>query len=464
MASIEKRIGKDDRVCYRITVAAGIGLDGRQIRRRRLWKPSKENMSERQIEKELARAVSDFEREVEQGYRPDENRTFAEYAEYVINLKSYAGAKLRTIERYRALLTRINMAIGHMKLSRIRPQHLNAFYRNLSEEGVRSSTVKAVSKMDIRAWLGKNGIAITSFAKRAGCATATIESAMRGQRVSGEKAEAISEVMGLSVDDVFTLSRDTTPLSNKTVLEYHRLISTILAQAEKEMLIPYNPAAKATPPKAEKKTPDYYQPEVMAQILDALDGVPLKWKALTYLLIDTGCRRGEAAGLKWEDVDLDSGVITIARSLLYSSTHGTYESTTKTGVIRSMKLAPETIAVLTAWRREYEQMRETAGELWVNTGYVFVRNDGDMMNPGSITSWLNVFGGKNGLPHIHPHAFRHTAASTMIANGVDLVTTANELGHANATTTATIYAHQISAAKANAESVRAGVFNRKKGF
>ena len=130
--------------------------------------------------------------------------------------------------------------------------------------------------------------------------------------------------------------------------------------------------------------------------------------------------------------------------------------------IRSMKLAPETIAVLTEWWREYEQMRETAGELWVNTGYVFVRSDGDMMNPDSITAWLNDFSNKNGLPHIHPHAFRHTAASTMIANGVDLVTTANELGHANATTTATIYAHQISAAKANAESVRAGVFKQKK--
>lgn len=103
-----------------------------------------------------------------------------------------------------------------------------------------------------------------------------------------------------------------------------------------------------------------------------------------------------------------------------------------------MKLAPETIAVLTEWWREYEQMRETAGELWVNTGYVFVRSDGDMMNPDSITAWLNDFSNKNGLPHIHPHAFRHTAASTMIANGVDLVTTANELGHANATTTATI--------------------------
>ena len=53
---------------------------------------------------------------------------------------------------------------------------------------------------------------------------------------------------------------------------------------------------------------------------------------------------------------------------------------------------------------------------------------------------------------------RHTAVSTMIAYGVDLVTTANELGHANASTTASIYAHQIAIAKAKAADVRAGVF------
>jgi len=50
----------------------------------------------------------------------------------------------------------------------------------------------------------------------------------------------------------------------------------------------------------------------------------------------------------------------------------------------------------------------------------------------------------------------------MIANGIDLVTTANELGHANASTTATIYAHQIATAKAKAGEVRSGVFRRKK--
>lgn len=102
------------------------------------------------------------------------------------------------------------------------------------------------------------------------------------------------------------------------------------------------------------------------------------------------------------------------------------------------------------------------GRGWNKEGYIFSREDGKPINPDSVTSWFNRFSAENGLPHIHPHAFRHTAASIMIANGIDLVTTANELGHANATTTATIYAHQITVAKAKASEVRAGVFSRGK--
>ena len=60
------------------------------------------------------------------------------------------------------------------------------------------------------------------------------------------------------------------------------------------------------------------------------------------------------------------------------------------------------------------------------------------MNPDSITDWLDKFSKANNLPHVHPHAFRHTAASTMIANGIDIVTVANELGHTNPMTTATV--------------------------
>ncbi len=114
--------------------------------------------------------------------------------------------------------------------------------------------------------------------------------------------------------------------------------------------------------------------------------------------------------------------------------------------------------LLKEWKLEQMRMRLKQGSDWKETGMVFTKDNGEWLHPDSITRWLNNFSRDNGLPHIHPHAFRHTAASTMIANGVDLVTTANELGHANATTTAMIYAHQIAIAKARAADVRAGVF------
>ena len=72
--------------------------------------------------------------------------------------------------------------------------------------------------------------------------------AVKSEPVREDKAEAIAQAVGKPVADVFTITYDDTPLASKTVLEHHRLISTILTQAEKEMLVPYHAAAKATPP------------------------------------------------------------------------------------------------------------------------------------------------------------------------------------------------------------------------
>lgn len=72
-------------------------------------------------------------------------------------------------------------------------------------------------------------------------------------------------------------------------------------------------------------------------------------------------------------------------------------------------------------------MRLKKGSDRKETGMVFTKDNGEWLHPDSITRWLNNFSRDNDLPHIHPHAFRHTAASTMIANGVDLVTTAADV-------------------------------------
>ena len=462
MATVEKRKKKNGDSVYRITVAAGIDSSGKQIRLRRSWEPPRPNMPPKQLEKALNRAVADFEREIEQGYRIDHRQTFAEYARYVVDIKEKTGTKPRTIERYFSLLDRIDKAIGHMKLSDIRPQQLNAFYNNLAEEGVRLNGARACAKIDIKNWLKQNGYSITKFAKQIGIAPITLSAAAAGENISETSAEVIAKGMNGKIESVFEITRDTRPLSAKTILEYHRFISSVFSQAEKEMLIQYNPAAKATPPKVTRNKPDYYQTDTLQLIIETLDKAPLKWRTATYVLIDTGCRRGEAMGLKWDSINLEEGILTIERALLYSPKRGVYESTTKTGKGRILRIAPETQELLRAWKAEQEVQKKLSGDAWIDSGFVFTRDNGAAMNPDSLTDWLNNFSRLNGLPHIHPHAFRHTAASAMIANGVDLVTAANELGHSSATTTANIYAHQIAEAKAKAENVRAGLLKRKK--
>ena len=120
----------------------------------------------------------------------------------------------------------------------------------------------------------------------------------------------LRELRADHLNDLYTLlgqeglnKRTGGKLSAKTILEHHRLISTVLEQAVKEGLVPFNVASRATLPKAEHKEVNYFQPEQVAAIRDALELEPIKWKTLIHLLLITGARRGEILGLKWDKVD-----------------------------------------------------------------------------------------------------------------------------------------------------------------
>lgn len=86
------------------------------------------------------------------------------------------------------------------------------------------------------------------------------------------------------------------------------------------------------------------------------------------------------------------------------------------------------------------------------------------MRSDVITGWLSEFSTRHNLPHITPHAFRHTVASVLLANGTDLVTVSKQLGHASVNTTESFYSHIIEENKAKASACIADVLLRKKGI
>ena len=459
MANIRKVENKSG-VSYKITVTHGRDADGKQLRHFKTWTPAP-GMSEKQIEKAVQREAVLFEEQIKLGFVADNRQTFSRYAEYVINLKEKSGIKLSTIERYRSMLPRINAAIGHLKLGEIRPQHLNMLYANLAEEGVRDSPVKATAKADIEQFISDTGLNKTKFAERAGTAASNIRAAIKGDTVSKATADAISSALGTKTEKLFTLSQDKTPLSAKTIVEHHRLISTIFTQAERELLVQYNPARRATPPKVQNKEAEIFQPDEIMKILNCLENEPIFWRTITHMLIITGCRRGELVGLRWESIDWTNSQIKVELALLYSPERGIYEDTPKTRQSRFVKLPAETMQLLKDYRRYWLELRLKNGDRWVDSGYVFVRDNGDMLHPDSVTQWLSGFSKKYGLPPIYPHKFRHTMASMLINDGTDIVTVSKRLGHAKVSTTTDIYSHIIKEADAKAADSIADVILRR---
>ncbi len=393
MANIQPRKNKDGKIIsYCIRVHKGRDTNGKQLKPYTMTFFFDEKWSEKKIQAELQKAATLFENECKKGFVADNKQTFERYANYVIDLKERIGVKHRTIVRYKELLERIKPAIGHYKLCDLKPQHLNAFYDQLAKDGINKAT--------------------------------------------GGK------------------------LSSKTIIEHHRLIRTILAEAEKELLVPYNAASKATPPKNERKEANYIEIEDIERILFYSLQEPLKKQVALNLLIFTGCRRGEIMGLQWSDIDFKNNLINIKRTSLYSKDRGIYQDTPKTEQSkRSISVPAKVMELLRVYKKEYNTKRLALGTAWTDTGFILVQENGKPMHPDTLTDYCSSFRKKYNniiekenkdrpktnklplLPHINPHAFRHSQASMLILSGLDCATVSKRLGHANISTTTNIYTH-----------------------
>lgn len=167
-------------------------------------------------------------------------------------------------------------------------------------------------------------------------------------------------------------------------------------------------------------------------------------------------------GLKWDKVDLEHNLLKIDKSLVSTKSKGVYLGDTKTIDVRYLNLPAETVSLLRQYRREQLRLQIANGDRWTNSGYVFTQDNGKHMNPDSITGWLKEFSLRHGLPHINPHAFQHTVASLLLANGTDILTVSKQLGHASVNTTESFYSHIIGENKTKATECIADVLLRKK--
>ncbi|MFE3599699.1 tyrosine-type recombinase/integrase [Streptomyces sp. NPDC059142] len=229
-------------------------------------------------------------------------------------------------------------------------------------------------------------------------------------------------------------------LSPLTVTYVHAVLKSALEHAVREDELPRNVArnVKTTTPR-----PRRFQPLTAAearQLLQAANGDRLH--ALHELALRTGLRKGELLGLHWEDLDLSVGTAAIRRSLQRTRTGGLTHLPTKTRASeRRIALPTECLHSLKEHRERQDKERETAGSDWNDSGLVFTTPTGWPLDPANLTRRFRSFLNRAGLRRIRFDDLRHSTATLLLEQGVDLVVIKELLGHAHIGVTAGVYAH-----------------------
>lgn len=450
---------------YQIRVSCGYDINGKQIIKTKTWIPD-EHLTKKQIEKELERVSILFEDQCKNGLFMDSSTRFADFC--TVWLKDYAEKHLRatTIFNYTLMLKTVNNGIGHLPLSKIQPHHLLSFYNDLEAHGRQKKSTVTPSEKFFEAF-ATSSLSKIELCRIASVSRSVVTAIFDRERISYESAIKVSKALQMPIEALFSVREGGKALSGKTVLNFHRLISSILERAVKWQIITSNPCERVEPPKADKKEARYLDEKQVITILECLEEEPLQYRAMFNLFIFSGMRRGELCGLTWSDVDFNTGIIDINKSSLYIPTKSIFDDKTKNATsARTIKVSSNVIELLKEWKKQQALTALLIGSAWKGergqTGKIFTKQDGTPIHPDYVTKYFKDFIERNALPSVTVHSLRHTNASLMIASGVDIRTVSKRLGHAQTSTTTNIYAHALRSADERASELIDNILTPKK--
>lgn len=418
MARIRKRGD-----AYTISVSDGYDQNGKQIMRYTTYRP--ESKGPKAIEKEVAAFAYEFEKAVHNGGYLDGGKiTFAEYTETWRREWAVNHLTVSILDRYVSILRQNAVTLNDLPLTKIRPANVQAILTAMQRKGYAAKTVRYA----------------------------------------------------------FTC------------------INSVLKYAFKMQLIPENPCARCELPKrrADIDGPHYFTREQAQRFLRSLDDeytityperhrkdkrtgavltispytitrkTPLQYKVYFYLALLGGFRRGELLALTWDTVDFDRQTISIKQARARAASMGEYTKTPKTASsVRTLTMPGICFDLLKELKQE-QMSAALCDPDWTgyrgveyDRNYVFTQRNGAAMNLNTpyirlheaIENYNATASEADRLPVIRLHDLRHTSATLLLSEGVDIRTVANRLGHSQTSTTLNVYAHALPAADERAARI-----------
>lgn len=229
-------------------------------------------------------------------------------------------------------------------------------------------------------------------------------------------------------------------LAPTTVVYMHRLLKQALGQAVKWELLNRNPADAVDPPKVEREAMTTFDIEQTAQLLDGLKGSRLLVPVM--LGVMCGLRRGEIVALRWRNVDLATGRLSIMESAEQTAAGIRYKPP-KSGRGRTVALPSSLLEHLRLHRVQQAQEFLRLGSRPTEATFVYTQEDGEPLQPRSLTQAWRKIAASGELPRIRFHDLRHAHATHLLARGVHPKVASERLGHSRVGITLDLYSHVL---------------------
>ena len=250
-------------------------------------------------------------------------------------------------------------------------------------------------------------------------------------------AVRLSDLTPELINGYYRWLADERGLSPNTIRKHHALIHTALRAAYRQGVLSANPADRATPPQATSTDVVYYTPAHLSRLLKKVQGLPLELPVK--LACHLGLRRSEVLGLRWRDVDLQTGLISVRR-VRTTVGYRVVEKPPKTSdSCRTLSIGA--LGGLLKLLRDLQARRRRDAIPCSPDDYLVLDREGKPWHPNVMSAVLAGFVSERKLPPITFHGLRHTFASMANSARVPMYQISRAMGHSNPNITQRIYTH-----------------------
>ena len=417
MASIQKR-GDG----YSIRVCVGRDVYGKQI-----WKTTTFTPPAGLTPKKRQKAVEVFAVEFEQKCRngkllDGEKITLKDFIERWRSERAEQELQPGTLDKYNDAINHFILpALGHLKLTEIKPHSINKFLVDLTRDGCRHD--------------GKpGGYSKGTIHKISNVLSSILRTATEWEVIERNPCDPVR----VKAEDTADKIKFFTPQQTAVFLDYIEHPFTIRTRGH-------------------SRVDDTGKPYTVGDYTSTKE-LPTQLKVLFTLAIYSGLRKGEILALKWEDVDFENNTVAVTKAAAMVKGEQIVKVPKTRNSYRVVSIPHSVTEKLRKLQLEQTRYRLSVGDYWQGEGWIFTQDNGRMMNYSTpykslqdILSHYNADKAESDkLPMIPFHGLRHTTATLQIAAGTDVRTVSSIMGHRETSTTMNIYAHNLKTAEQEA--------------